>query len=95
MYDKRFNNLLWITPNYSQSPKNEIELIKKTIQIVKNDSKKKMLITHYQFLQSITKKKLNYPNRTYTTDGVSMPHRKNENYEHIKIQKYKDMKNNK
>ena len=63
--DKRFNNLLWITPNYSQSPKNEIELIKKTIQIVKNDSKKKMLITHYQFFALLIDDNLSIPNRWY------------------------------
>ena len=32
-----------------------------------------MLITHYQFLDSIIKKKLYYPSRTFTTDGTSMP----------------------
>ena len=63
--DKRFNNLLWITPNYSESPENEINLLKKTIEVIKNDSKRKMLITHYQFFGLLTDGNSIIPNRWY------------------------------
>ena len=79
------NNLSWINPLFKGNANDEISILR--IAKKKFDNLKKneiMLITHYQFLQSITKKKLNYPNRTYTTDGVSMPHRKNENYKSYK-----------
>ena len=49
-----------------------------------------MLISHYQFLDSITENKLNYPNRTFTDDGASMP-LKNNNY----FKFYEEFLNNK
>ena len=39
-----------------------------------------MLISHYLFLDSITEKNLNYPNRSFTIDGASMPLKGNKYY---------------
>ncbi len=63
--DKRFNNLNWITPSFSEAPEKEINLIKQSIQIIKDDPNKKMLITHYQFFSLLLKDNLNIPNRWY------------------------------
>ena len=52
-----------------------------------------MFITHYLFLDSIIKKKLNSPNRTFTLDGASIPvrgHRLYPNYKRFLIQKIKN-----
>ena len=82
--DKRFNNLLWITPNYSQSPKNEINLLKRTIEIVKNDSKKKMLITHYQFFGVLIDDNLIIPNRWYFPNNTFPSSSENKYYNQYK-----------
>ena len=46
-------------------PEKEINLIKQSIQIIKDDPNKKMLITHYQFFSLLLKDNLNIPNRWY------------------------------
>jgi len=47
----------------SKKSNKEIELLKSTIQILKNEKRKKMVITHYQFFSLILEKDLNIPNR--------------------------------
>ena len=48
-------------------------MIKKGVIYLEREKEEIMLFTHYLFLDSITKKKLNYPTRSFTTDGASMP----------------------
>ena len=43
-----------------------------------------MVITHYLFLDSI-KKNLNYPARTFTSDGISIPVKAQNTLKSIKI----------
>ena len=71
--DKKFKELRWINPISKLSPSNEIKIIKEAKEILINDKKKLMLISHYSFFEIITSKKMNYPNRTHTDDGVSFP----------------------
>ena len=52
--------------------------------MINNTNKKIMLISHYQFLDSISVKKLNAPNKTFTSDGASMPLIGNKYYEFYK-----------
>ena len=79
------NSLSWINPLFKGNANDEISILRIAKKRFDNLKKNEvMLITHYQFLQSITKKKLNYPNRTYTTDGVSMPSRNNKHYKSYK-----------
>jgi hypothetical protein len=92
--DKRFNNLLWITPNYSQSPKNEIDLIKKTIETIKNDPKKKMLITHYQFFALLIDDNLSIPNRWYFPNNTFPSTYQNKYYKRY-IEKFDQILNKK
>ena len=67
--------LNWKNPRYNGSSLEEIIILNKAQKILNNDEdyEKAMLITHYQFLDSIVKKKLFYPNKTFTVDGASMP----------------------
>ena len=68
---KSLNGLNWKNPIYLDSSLEEVEILKKAQKII-NDPKLKdfMLITHYQFFDSITEKNLNSPSKTYTTDGA-------------------------
>lgn len=70
--DKSLKGILWITPNYQGYPREEIEMLK-SVKLILNEKKNIMLLTHYLFLDSITKTKLNSPSRTHTTDGASIP----------------------
>ena len=71
--DSSLSGLKWINPLYEKSPDEEILKIKKGIKVLENINDEVMVITHYLFLDSITKKNLNYPARTFTSDGISMP----------------------
>ena len=66
--------LKWKTPHCQGSTLNEVNLLNKAQEtLTRSDYKNIMLITHYQFLDSVTQKKLFYPNKTFTLDGASMP----------------------
>ena len=71
--DKSLQGLKWMNPLYENSPDEEILKIKKGKKILENINDEIMVITHYLFLDSITKKNLNYPARTFTSDGISLP----------------------
>ncbi len=88
---KSLNGLNWKNPIYLDSSLEEVEILKKAQKII-NDPKLKdfMLITHYQFFDSITEKNLNSPSKTYTTDGASMPLYNNKYFDY-----YKDFLQNK
>ena len=74
--DKKLKYLKWINPAFSGSISDEIEILKKTINILSNDKKNKFLITHYQFLASLLPNTYSF-SRAY--DNVSYP-TKNEKY---------------
>ena len=65
--------LKWINPFFNGNPKDEIELIKEGISQIEKEDDELMLITHYLFFDSITKKNMNMPSKTFTTDGISFP----------------------
>ncbi len=67
------NGLLWINPFFDGDPNREISLIKSGQKQLDSSKKEIMLISHYSFLDSITYKKLNYPSKSFTFDGASMP----------------------
>jgi len=71
--NKTFYNLSWINPIYKGNPANEIALILEGVSYLEKEKEEIMMFTHYLFLDSITKINLNYPNRSFTTDGASMP----------------------
>lgn len=51
--DKKLKNLKWITYHYPNNPEEEIKILKKSIKVIKNDNRKKMLVTDYQFISVI------------------------------------------
>ena len=69
LIDKKFRNLKWINPFFPGSPEEEINLLKEIIQKIKNDNRKKMVITHYQFFSIILEEDLNIPNRWYLANA--------------------------
>ena len=71
--NKKFNNLKWITKHQHNDVAEEIKNINKTIQVLREDKRTKMVISHYQIFSAILEENLNNPNRWYTNDGNSYP----------------------
>ena len=62
----KLENLKWITPfSYSENPQEELDFLKTVINHLKEDTRKKTVITHYQFLSLILGEDLNILNRWY------------------------------
>lgn len=93
--DKKLKNLKWITPEFSQSSQEEIDLLFETKNILKKDTNSKMVITHYQFFSLLLEENLNIPNRWYTHDNNSYPLNNNKLFSFYKnhINKILEMKN--
>ena len=70
--DKSLEGLQWINPFFKGSPEEEVLILQKGKLLLEKITLK-MLISHYLFLDSITIKKLNLPNRSFTMDGASIP----------------------
>lgn len=51
--DKKLKSLKWITHNYPNNPNDEIKNLLDSISLIKKDSRKKMLVTDYQFISVI------------------------------------------
>lgn len=82
--DESLKGLNWITPYFDKNPSDELIILKKVKDRINNINHEIMFITHYLFLDSITKKKLNYPSRTFTIDGASMPNEKSKFFSQYK-----------
>ena len=80
--DKRFSGLNWITPG-KQSQKEvreEIELIKENLNILKKDNSKKMLITNYSFFSVILNASANSPSRWFPGDNSAFPQKDSSSF---------------
>ena len=84
LIDRKLNNLKWISPYYSENPSKEINLLQNIIKILKNDNRKKMVITHYQFFSLILEEDLNIPNRWNLYHGNIYPIRNNKYVKYYK-----------
>jgi len=82
--DSRLKNLKWINPAYPNNPKKEIEYIKNSIKFIKKDSRKKMIITEYQFISSLMPNNVYSPSRTYLQNGASHPLKGDKQFETYK-----------
>ena len=51
--DEKLKNLKWITKHYSENPKEEISNLIEAMRLIKNDKRKKMLVTDYQFISVV------------------------------------------
>ena len=73
LLDVRFNGLKWITHDFEDNINEEILLLKDSINIIKYDSRKKMVMTNYQFIGAFADQYINTLNRWYTHNNVSYP----------------------
>ena len=80
LIDKKLKGLKWITPHYKDNPEAEINFLKYTLETLKKDKRKKMVISNYLFFSMILNEKLYSPSRTYTLGGVSFPVKGNKYY---------------
>ena len=85
--------LKWVTP-YTD-PNEEIEVIKEAIQIIGSDKRKKVLITHYQFLSGILNEDLNLLNRWYLWGNDTHPTETHKYFNFYKKMVNENMKRNK
>jgi len=76
--DKKLNNLKWISILYPENPNEEIVKLKNAIKIIKNDNKKKAIVTDYQFI-SVILNIYDYSPNKFWHKGVGYPN-KGEQY---------------
>jgi len=89
---KNLNNLKWISK--FDKPNNEIQVIKKAINIINKDEREKILITHYQFISTILDKNLNILNRWYLWDNNTHPTENHEYFGFYKLMVSKNIESN-
>ena len=70
--------LNWTTKKFENNTNLEIENLKKSIEIIKNDNSKKMIETNYLFFSAIVNEDLNNPSRWPTLGDASNPNFDNE-----------------
>jgi len=95
---KSLNGLKWKNPSFSGSSSKEILTLNKALRILDTNFKEEIMVyTHYLFLDSVTEKNLNYPSKTFTNDGASVPLLGNKYHDYYKkylIKKIKEKKVN-
>ena len=84
---KNLSGLKWIN-KFNQNPNDEINTIKKALRVIDSDNRKKILITHYQFISTILNEDLNILNRWYLWNNNTHP---TENHKYFEF--YKNMIN--
>ena len=82
--DKTLSGLNWISPQFENNPKKEINLINEAISHLKNDGKKKMIMTHYLFLSAVLDQKVFTPSRWILDDGTTHPLKGNKYFYNYK-----------
>ena len=87
--DDKLKYLNWVSPVF-ESPQEEVDLIKTAISVISNDSRKKIVITHYQFLSLVLDEDLNILNRWYLWDNNTHP---TENHKYFDFYKKFTTKN--
>ena len=80
--DKSLSGLKWITPAYKENPSKEIKLLINTKNFLQKNNTPKIIITDYQFFNSILQNKFSSPNKFY--DDRSVPDKKNKYYKDYK-----------
>ena len=92
--DKNLKGLKWIN-KLNLDPLNEIDSIKNALVVIKNDQRKKILITHYQFISTILDEDLNILNRWYLWDNNTHPTENHKYFEFYKSMVQKNVDKNK
>ena len=80
--DQRLKGLKWITPDFSDKPLDEINLLVETRNILSEKNERKIIVTDYQFFSSLLINKFASPNKWY--DDLSIPNKKNKYYNEFK-----------
>tara|TARA_Y100000590_G_scaffold356789_1_gene411227 strand:- start:12674 stop:14251 length:1578 start_codon:yes stop_codon:yes gene_type:complete len=86
--DEKLKGLNWISSEYRQKPKEEINILNEIKFNLKNDKRKKMLITNYTFFSAILEENLFSPSWAITPNGTTHPVASNkyvENYGKLMI----------
>jgi len=91
--DKKLNYLNWISLQF-KDPSEEVNLIKEALILLKSDSRKKILITHYQFFSLLLEEDLNILNRWYLWDNNTHPTENHKYFENYKKLVNNNLKNN-
>ena len=73
MIHPSLKGLKWKTKRFENNSKLEIENIKKSIEIIKNDNSNKMIETNYLFFSAIVNEDLNNPSRWPSLGDASNP----------------------
>ena len=90
---ENLKGLKWIN-KFDQDPKEEVRTIKNAIEVIKNDKRNKILITHYQFFSTILDEDLNILNRWYLWDNNTHPTENHKYFEFYKKMVNKNVKKN-
>ena len=85
--DPKLQGLKWVSRKYSSNQQAEINKLLIFKKILKNENKKIMFISNYQFFSSILNKPLHSPNRWYGTP-VAHPSELNQFYEEYLLFNY-------
>jgi len=91
--DKKLSGLKWISPNYSQNPLKEINLLIDTKNILMDRKANKIIISHYNFFSGILENSFASPNKWY--DKLSFPNDDSKFYNVYKDFFISKIKNNK
>jgi len=82
--DKKLSRLKWITPQYKNQAKEEINQILEIKSHLLSDNKVKMLMSNYSFFSAILNEKIISPSRWYTFDGTDFPTKENKYFRSYK-----------
>ena len=93
LLDERLKGLQWITPHFPKQPSKEINFLLDAKNILLDRDEEKIIITDYQFFNSLINNDLASPNKWY--DGLSIPDKKNIYYNDYKKFFFNKIKKNK
>ena len=95
--DKKFKNLIWITPGKinKEQVQEEIDVILNTIKILKNDNENKMIFTNYSIFSVILEQSQNSISRWFPHDNSGFPEKGQKYYENYKDLLIKNLKRKK
>ena len=93
--DKKFSGLNWISPEYKNNSKKEINSVIKIKSYIEKDKRTKMIITNYSFFSVLLNKKVFSPIRWFIENGVGYPLKDNKYFPDFQEFFVKKIKKNK
>ncbi len=93
--DEKLSGLKWTTALYPENPQLEISNLKEAISVIKNDNRKKIIVTDYQFISVILSIYDYSPNKYWFKHHAypsSKDHKYFERYRNFIISKLKENK---